>query len=222
MKNWIVCYRLSKNSLCLRGKSNGRYLLLALFLSLMIFSIQAQDTIPTKEKKEKPKKERKIRKPKDPHKATLWALIPGAGQIYNQRYWKLPIVYAGFGVTTYFIIANRQEYIKYNNAYICSSKEDNSQDGFVCDDPLGQKYSTTDLQTFRDYYRRNLELSFIATAAWYVLQMLDATVDAHLTHWNVDDDLTVEVEPVIRTVAPLPSVPLYQPAYNGIRITMNF
>jgi hypothetical protein len=156
--------------------------MLLILILLVIGNISAQDTVKDKEPKQRKEKKEKVRDPKDPHKATLWALLPGAGQIYNKKYWKLPIVYAGFGATTYFIISNRQEYIKYNEAYICSAKEDNSEDGFVCSDPLAVKYSTSDLQTIRDYYRRNLELSFIVTAAWYILQMLDATVDAHLSH----------------------------------------
>ena len=189
-----------------------------------VFILQGQETLAKKKDKKEKKEEKKTRvvAPKDPHKATLWALLPGGGQIYNKKYWKLPIVYAGFGVTTYFIISNRNEYIKFNDAYICSAKEDDSDGDFTCQDPLGAKYSTSDLQSYRDYYRRNLELSFIATAAWYVLQMLDATVDAHLSHWNVNEDLQVGVEPVLDNVIPMHHLPMNQPGYNGVRITMKF
>lgn len=186
-----------------------------------VFVLQGQDTVAVKKVK-KEKKAKRVVTPKDPHKATLWALLPGGGQIYNRKYWKLPIVYAGFGVTTYFIISNRNEYIKFNDAYICSAKEDDSDGNFTCEDPLGAKYSTADLQSYRDYYRRNLELSFIATALWYILQMLDATVDAHLTHWDVNEDLRVGVEPVLNNVVPIYHLPMKQAGYNGLRITMKF
>ena len=203
-----------------------RFLLIPYFwIFILIFpvlTLQAEETLVKKKKKEKAKTTKKIVEPRDPHKATLWALLPGGGQIYNRKYWKLSIVYTGFAVTTYFIISNRNEYIKYNDAYICSAKEDDSDGDFTCEDPLANKYSTSDLQTIRDYYRRNLELSFIATAAWYVLQMLDATVDAHLTHWNINEDLRVDVEPVLNTIVPNYNLPMNQPGYNGVRITMRF
>lgn len=176
------------------------------------------------QEKEKPKKFRADSSSMgkhSPHKATLWGLIPGAGQIYNKKYWKLPIVYAGFAVTGYFIISNRTEYLTYREAYTCSVKDDNDEN-FTCDDPLAQKYSSQDLQTIRDYYRRNLELSFIITGLWYILQILDATVDAHLYHWNVDEDLEVRVDPVIQL--PLRNIPLpdQQASYNGIKVSFRF
>ena len=223
MMNSTGSYQLSKTTSVSGYQLLRFFLLFFLLFSIALSAAFAEESeSKKKEKKEKKQKTEKKVVPRDPHKATLWALLPGGGQIYNRRYWKIPIVYAGFGVTTYFIITNRHEYLKYNDAYICSAKEDSEED-FTCEDPLAQKYSTTDLQSIRDYYRRNLELSVIVTAAWYILQMLDATVDAHLTHWNVNDDLSVDLQPVIRTnVIPQGSLPMNQTAYNGLRITMNF
>jgi hypothetical protein len=154
-----------------------------------------------------------------PHKATLLALAPGLGQIYNKKYWKLPIVYAGFGVTGYFAITNGQEYKKYRDAYTCAvTLED------ACTNELAEKYSADDLQTIRDYYRRNMELSYIIMGAWYVLQMLDATVDAHLYYWNVNDDLSVRVDPLIQPIQ-MPGPASGMPGSvspNGLRITVSF
>lgn len=154
-----------------------------------------------------------------PVKATYWSLIPGAGQIYNKKYWKVPIVYAGFGVIGYFAVTNRTEYIKYRDAYICSATL-----GEQCENELAQKYSTDDLKVIRDYYRRNTELSFIAGAAWYVLQMIDAVVDAHLYYWDVDDDISLRIEPVINSPAITPHLflPVEQATMNGIKITVKF
>jgi len=153
-----------------------------------------------------------------PKKANLWAIIPGGGQVYNKKYWKLPIVYTGFGVIGYFAVTNRAEYLKYHDAYICSATM-----GEQCEDPLAQKYSKDDLKSIRDYYRRNTELSFIAGAAWYILQMLDAVVDAHLYYWNVSENLSLKVEPAFTPVYGAPSkLPDTQTPVNGIRITVKF
>ncbi len=166
------------------------------------------------------KKDTTTAKVHSPKKATLLSLAPGAGQIYNKKYWKLPIVYAGFGVTGYFAFWNRDEYIKYNKAYICLDQE-----GDECTNPLAEKYDLNDLETLKDYYRRNMELSFILMGAWYVLQMLDATVDAHLYYWNVDENLSVRVAPVIQQPGmrlPPPGAPSPVPNHNGLQITVSF
>jgi hypothetical protein len=194
---------------------------------VLMFSSMPQEGFAQEKEKKKKEKDKSYRADSSsygahsPHKASLWALLPGAGQIYNKKYWKLPIVYAGFAVTGYFVVSNRQEYLKYRDAYICSVNDDNDEN-FTCEDPLAERYSSSDLQTIRDYYRRNLELSFIVMGLWYVLQILDATVDAHLYHWNVDEDLEVRVDPVIRT--PLSTIPVpNQPAsFNGIKVSMRF
>lgn len=174
-----------------------------------------------------------------PKKATYLALIPGAGQIYNKKYWKLPIVYSGFAVIGYFAITNRTEYLKYNDAYICKlngnenklvTNYDASQGAFVCDvnnkycSDLSRRYTSEQLKSARDYYRRNMELSYIIMVAWYGLQILDATVDAHLYNWEVNDNLSVRVEPTIQQI---PSqvqqiIPNSNLNLNGFRVTVNF
>ncbi len=155
-----------------------------------------------------------------PVKATWLSLIPGAGQIYNKKYWKLPIVYTGFGVITYFVVINRNEYFKYKEAYKCKVEL-----GDECENELAKKYSQQNLLDIRNYYRRNMQLSYIIGGAWYLLQMLDAVVDAHLYYWDVSDDISLKVEPVIN-VGPTNNyikVPMSdQPAMNGFKISVNF
>jgi len=185
-------------------------------LSVSVLLLKPAMAYGQKEKKKESDKKTTVRE-LSPHKATLWAIIPGAGQIYNRKYWKLPIVYAGFAAFGYFGITNRQQFRKYKEAYICSAKADND-DNFTCDNPLAEKYSTADLNSIANYYRRNRDLSFILMGAWYVLQMLDATVDAHLSYWNVDDNLTLKVEPVIQPF----NMPNELPAHNGIKLLLNF
>ena len=159
----------------------------------------------------------------NPKTATYLALVPGLGQIYNKKYWKLPIVYAGFAVTGYFALSNRDYYLQYKEAYKCKLDEPDE-----CEDPLAQKYSAEDLQTIRDYYRRNMELSFIIMAAWYVLQMLDATVDAHLYYWEIDESTTLSVQPLINPATLTRNKKITNsgqygtPAYNGLTVSLKF
>lgn len=162
----------------------------------------------------------------DPKTATLLGFVPGLGQVYNKKYWKLPIVYAGFAVTGYFAISNRNEYRKFADAYNCKLAEDPDDPSTICDDPLAQKYTVQGLKDNRDYYRRNMELSFIIMGVWYILQMLDATVDAHLYDWEVNDNLKVSVQPVFNPQA-LPAFgntasPVSPTVVNGISVTLKF
>ncbi|MEI6569697.1 MAG: DUF5683 domain-containing protein, partial [Verrucomicrobiota bacterium] len=81
---------------------------------------------------------------------------------------------------------------------------------------LVQKYSTADLLSTREYYRRNLEISILLTVVWYALNILDATVDAHLYTFNISNNLTMKVEPAL-----LPSGFGYKPA-GGLKVCLNF
>ena len=159
----------------------------------------------------------------DPKVATWMGLFPGLGQIYNKKYWKLPIVYAGFGVLGYFGFSNRNYYIDYREAYNCKIEL-----GEDCENPLAQRYSADDLQSIRDYYRRNMELSFIFAGVWYILQILDATVDAHLYYWEVDDETTLSVQPVINPAAfsgknsGIMPVQGGQKVFNGFTVSLKF
>jgi len=135
-----------------------------------------------------------IEKQHSPSKAAIMsACLPGLGQIYNKKYWKLPIVYAGFGVLTYFIVTNAQEYSKYKNAYNASINNDTT--GKYQD--LITKYSDEDLLNAREYYRRNLEVSCIFTGVFYILNIVDAAVDAHLFTYNINENLSLKLDPVI-------------------------
>ena len=129
----------------------------------------------------------------NPKTATWIALIPGAGQAYNHKYWKMPIVYAGFGTTIYFAVTNGSDYRLFRDAYDYKMgvKTDVSQHAIE----ESQKYSEENLITLRDYYRSNMELSWIITAAWYIIQVIDANVDAHFFYYDVGDDLTLQIEP---------------------------
>lgn len=170
--------------------------LLLILLTLAWQGTKAQDTLILTQ--DDPVQTASIKNSHSPKKATLLALIPGAGQAYNRKYWKMPIVYAGFGVTTYFAITNGKDYRLYRDAYDYKMgvKTDVSQQAIE----ESAKYTEDNLITLRDYYRSNMELSWIVTAAWYILQIIDANVDAHFFYYDVGDDLTLHVEPQFNTI----------------------
>lgn len=129
-----------------------------------------------------------------PHKATVYSMVlPGLGQAYNKKYWKIPIVYAGFGIFTYFIITNRQEYVKYRDAYDYVTRGDSLR---PIDNEYIYKYDADQLSSGRDFYRRNLEFTYILTGVWYLLNVLDAAVDAHLFDYDISNDLSIRLNPV--------------------------
>ena len=134
-----------------------------------------------------------------PRKATIYAMIlPGLGQAYNKKYWKIPIVYAGFGTLFYFIGFNDKEYKEYRKAYLHSLTNDGLPEDSK-EPPINEYeelYETSFLLDAKNYYRRNRDLSYILTGVWYLLQMVDATVDAHLLTWEVGEDLSLDFQPV--------------------------
>ena len=120
-----------------------------------------------------------------PRRATTLSLIfPGLGQIYNHKYWKLPIVYGGFGTLAYFYGANHGEYIKFRNAYNFVTTPGTENLPPVNDYVTRYNKNATLLLSGRDYYRRNLELTYIFTGALYVLVAIDAQVDAQFFNFD--------------------------------------
>ncbi len=149
-----------------------------------------------------------------PTKATLYSTaLPGLGQIYNRKWWKVPIIYAGFGVMTYFIWSNTDEYLIYRSAYI--EKVNGNTNGNYAN--LVSKYSEEELLSTTEYYRRNLELSILITAVWYVLNIIDATVDAHLYTYDINENLSLKVSPGL--LPPTTESFRIQP---GIKLTLKF
>ncbi len=156
--------------------------------------------------------------PRNPKKAMLMAIVPGLGQIYNHKYWKLPIVYTGFAVFGYFAVTNQRYYKTFKEAYNYKiAHPDCNPTSTDCENLYAKKYSKETLKIIRDYYRRNMQLSYIIGGAWYLLQMIDANVDAHLSHWNISNNLSLEVAPVIQ-----PFDMPHAPAYKGISLRFKF
>ncbi len=132
-----------------------------------------------------------------PKKASLLsAILPGAGQVYNKKYWKLPIIYAGAAGLVYSFQFNQSRYVKYRDAYKYRIDDDAS----TTDDYIGV-YSDDNLNTLQKYYHRYRDLTVVGFAALYALNIIDASVDAHLFTFDVSDNLTMKVEPTLINTA---------------------
>ncbi len=144
----------------------------------------------------------------DPQKAALYsALLPGLGQIYNRKIWKVPVIYVGFGTFIYYVDRNQRYYLDLKNKLM---------------DPLYElKYFVGDfteeqLTTGKDIYKRWRDMSILGSVGFYVLQILDATVDAYLFNWDVDEDISLKIEPVN-----IPG-PFIDNHYLGLRASLSF
>lgn len=153
-------------------------------------------------KKERKKRDWATWKP-DPKRATWLALIiPGAGQIYNRKYWKLPIVYGGFVGCAYAMRWNNQMYTDYAQAYIDlmdSNPETKSYEKFlhlgrVINDSNKARYQQI-FKSRKDKYRHWRDMSFFCLLGVYALSVIDAYVDASLSQFDISDDLSLHVEP---------------------------
>lgn len=126
-----------------------------------------------------------------PHKAAMYsALVPGMGQAYNKKYWKIPVVYGLTGIFIYYIDTYNTQYNKYLNAYI------DMENGLI--DEFEVYTSVETLEKIKDNYLRNRDISIISLAAVYLLNILDATVDGHLYNYEVNEDLTFNIQPEIQ------------------------
>ena len=125
-----------------------------------------------------------------PNTAALYsAALPGLGQAYNNKYWKIPIIYGGGVVIGYFINYNHQLYKQYRDGLISLIDQDDRTIPF---DP------TLDLKVYQravDYWRRNRDLLMIGALLFYVVNIVDAHVDAHLELFTIDDDISLNLEP---------------------------
>lgn len=133
-------------------------------------------------------------------KATTLAMIcPGAGQIYNKSYWRVPIVIGGFATTIYCIDWNNRGYQRFQKAYRLKAAYDANPDLYPDGSPdeFAGRYNASFLKNLRNSYRRNRDLCIILTAGLYILQVVDAHVDAHLQSYDISKDLSVSLTPVV-------------------------
>lgn len=151
--------------------------------------------------------------PLRPAKAAFFsAVLPGLGQAYNKKYWKIPIVYAAIGGGLYFYFDNNNVYKRYRNAYkrrLAGFTDDEfygpGETPFLSDEALIRAQRTL---------KRNKELSMLVTVGLYVLNIIEANVDAHLIQYNLDENLALK-----------PFIDFNNPNYNaqmGLSLNLNF
>ncbi|MFR9620832.1 MAG: DUF5683 domain-containing protein [Rikenellaceae bacterium] len=130
---------------------------------------------------------------------TLATIFPGAGQLYNKSYWKVPFVVGGFASMIYVLDWNNRGYTRFKKAYRLTyayeADPESYPDGSL--DEFSGRYTADYLRSIRDSYRRNRDLSLILMAGLYILQIIDAHVDAHFQDYDISDDLSVSVVPVV-------------------------
>ena len=185
-------------------------------------TVNSHLTADTLIKENKPTKSVKRKKAHSPVKATIMsACLPGLGQVYNGKWWKVPIVYAGLGGLGYLVYSNYSEYRSYLHAYEFKTgdlPEGTTLSQYEAD--LANKYADRQLQTYKDSYRRDFEFYTILTVAWYGLNILDACVDGHLYTYDISDDLSFSVDPYLRPADPPVKIPQY--AQVGLSFKLNF
>ncbi|MDR2765011.1 MAG: DUF5683 domain-containing protein [Tannerella sp.] len=173
--------------------------------SMQVGKLQQVDTLVQLEMTVAP-----LFKPNSRRAVIYSAVFPGLGQIYNRKYWKLPLVYGGFMGFMYAVTWNNKNYRDYSQAYFDLSKEDPNNpeswhESWLSFVPAGRDPASylTDanfksrLNNGRDFYRRYRDLSIILTVGWYFICMADAYVDAQMFDFDISPDLSLRIEPVI-------------------------
>jgi len=175
-----------------RATFQEKVVLLVLLCLMISLNISAQDTIrPVPASQAADTSSAEVH---SPHKATIYSLVlPGLGQAYNRKYWKIPVIYAGFGALAYNFTINNREMKKFTEAY----RYVTNNDTFPIDNEYVTRYpDPNDLQRGREFYRRRVELTVIVSTAWYILNVIDAAVDAHFFDYDISDNLSLRIDPV--------------------------
>jgi len=183
-------------------------ILILSLLSCNLRTISAQDTIAV------PEKVKRFLKA-EPMRATMLAVaLPGLGQIYNRKFWKVPFVYAGFGGAVFAITYNSTNYSKFMKAYQDFTDDIPQTDSYIeliknadpatydpvlhpdTFDPSAASWYSERMLRQVDLFKKYRDLSYIAFAAWYLLTVLDANVDASLFNYDISNNLNLQIEPV--------------------------
>ncbi len=147
------------------------------------------------------------------HKASMYsAVLPGLGQAYNKKYWKIPILYAGIGALIYAIDFNTTYYKKYKRAYRDFLIQDPGNRSYLEVLPITMDASDVEndgdyaswfenaLSNKKTYYKRYRDLSYVGLALVYVLNIIDASVDAHFRTFDVSEDLSMHIDPLVTPI----------------------
>jgi hypothetical protein len=192
------------------------FLILRVALLFIIPIVKAQDTDYIANQNIQidtlyPTKKDTLKQSHSPKKAAIMsAVLPGLGQAYNKKYWKIPIIYAGLGTLGYLIKYNSVRYSFYRRAYLAKIDDEPStvdEYPFVSENGLLQRLNQ---------HRRTRDLLVVGAALFYALNIIDASVDAHLFEFDISDNLSFHIEPIIFSNMFITST------YSGFRIKLNF
>jgi len=154
----------------------------------------AQEILPASKEKIQEQEQRKETAsllPKNPKKATLLsAVMPGAGQVYNGKTWKVPLLYAGILTDVYFIQYNNRRYESFRDALFALDAGEKNQ---------FPSLNRAALVRNVDYWRQNRDMTLLLLLGIYALNLVDANVDAHLSGFDVSDDISLKVAPQVGT-----------------------
>lgn len=163
----------------------------------------------------------------DPKRALWLSLVfPGAGQIYNRKYWKLPIIYGGFLGCAYALMWNQQMYRDYSQAYLDIMDDDPNTKSYL--EILPPRYDITGreeqfkalFKRKKDYYRRYRDLSAFCFVGVYLISVIDAYVDAQLSVFDISPDLSMSVEPAV--ISSQPALGTRAPSAYGVGCSLRF
>jgi len=149
-----------------------------------------------------------------PQKATLLSsFMPGLGQAYNGDYWKIPIIYGGFTFFAYWLDVNSMQYTRYRRAY--NLEYEYSFDNQKTPSEFHGQLSPESIKNYRDRFRRDRDYAVLYMALWYALNVVDATVFAHLSNFDVSENLSMNVSPTIMQTG------LYAGGMPGLGLNMS-
>lgn len=217
----IICFLLLAKAECICAQSERTALKTKTYTNVKSDSVNAKKTLSKtiKEPKLMPADSAKfakgdtlkIKRPKrdwatwtpNPQRALWLAIVlPGAGQIYNRKYWKLPIIYGGFMGCIYAMKWNNQMYKDYSQAYLDIMDNDPTTQSYNTFLHLGTTITSDNLERYKslfksrkDYYRRYRDLSFFCLIGVYALSVIDAYVDAELSVFDISKDLSMKIRP---------------------------
>ena len=163
-------------------------------------------------------------------KRAMWLAIvlPGAGQIYNRKYWKLPIIYGGFVGCAYAITWNNQMYHDYSQAYLDIMDDDPTTDSYNQFLHLGATIDASNMDRYKeifrkrkDRYRRWRDMGVFVMIGVYAFSIIDAYVDASLSEFDISDDLTLRVEPAFMNSNPQSRTP-FRSGTLGLQCSLTF
>ena len=162
------------------------------------------DSSKIKLKMKRPKRDWSTWRPNAKRAMWLAIVLPGAGQIYNRKYWKLPLVYGGFMGCLYALTWNNQMYKDYTQAYLDIMDDDPNTQSYNDFLHLGMKITPENRERYqnvfkrrKDYYRRYRDMSFFFLIGVYALSIVDAYVDASLSEFDISKDLSMKVSPAV-------------------------